>query len=146
MTKRITAALLAITLFALPLTASAAGQSLESSREVSGKNFLEKQNKPGEVKLDCSIAPANTAPLKLSAPAKSKPLASRVKSLPQDDDGLAAEIQAAKDRAFKVLDLGMTLTITGIGVVFGGLAAGVPGAVIGGGIAYGAWTAAKLTA
>ncbi|MCM2268408.1 MAG: hypothetical protein NDI60_11630 [Elusimicrobiales bacterium] len=145
MTKRITAIFLTVTLFSLPLTA-AAGQNLESSREVSGKNFLEIQNKPGEVKLDCAIAPAKSAPLKLSAPAKARPLASQVKTLPQDDDGLAAEIQAAKDRAFKVLDLGMTLTITGIGVVFGGLAGGVPGAVIGGGIAYGAWTAAKLTA
>lgn len=119
--------------------------SMEASREFSGKPFLEMQHKAPDVKLDFMIQPVESAPLKLSSPAKRSSLKSAVKGLPDntaDLEQLAREMQ--KER-YELLDTAMTLTITGIGVVFGGLAFGVPGAVIGGAFTYGAWTAAKKT-
>lgn len=118
---------------------------MEASREFSGRPFMEMQNKAREINLDLVVNSAPAATLKLSAPTKRKKLGSAVKSLPMEMQGLDSEVQNAQEQMFKALDLGMTMTITGIGVVFGGLAFGVPGAVMGGAFAYGVWTVAKKT-
>jgi len=115
--------------------------SIESSRELSGKPFRELQNKAREVKLDFVVHPSNSVPIKLSEPAKKKALASAVKRLPDEQlEQLPAAIQRER---YELLGTAMDLTMLGVGVVYGGLAFGPPGAVIGGAITYTIWQVSK---
>jgi len=144
MNERLIVLAISLSVFALP-AADLRAASLESSREFSGKPFLEMQNKAREVKLDFVLRPSETAPLKLSAPAKRGALASQVKELPSNAAEMEQFVKDNQRTNFELLNTAMTLTITGIGVVGGALVGGVPGAIVGGGIAYGIWTAAKKT-
>lgn len=132
----------AAALAVVPETGTLPGQNMremgfEASREFSGKLFMEMQNKPEPVKLDFILQPADSAPLKLSRPVKRAVLGSRVKMLVDDSS------EDETGNYFKGLGVVVTIAVTGIGATIGGLAAGLPGAVIGGAIAYGAYTAAK---
>ncbi|HAH32006.1 MAG TPA: hypothetical protein DCL44_06805 [Elusimicrobia bacterium] len=137
---------------AAPIALEAAGfsgsteQSFESSRELSGKPFKELQNKATAVKLDFTI-PSGTAQqetLKLSQPRKNTTLKSQVSKLEDDQkmDEIQQQMNDIQKNRYEVLRLGMTMTFTAIGMVAGGLAFAIPGAVIGGGIAYGIWALA----
>lgn len=138
--------LIALSGLGLAASRAAAGEmGCEASREFSGKPFLEMQSKAREVKLDFTIGAAKNAPLKISLPAKRKPLESVVKSLPDEVSDLEQEAHELRKKRFEIVSLGMDLAVSAIGVVFGALAGGLPGAVVGGTIAYGAWTAAKKT-